>query len=267
MIVLALLACVDPPDREGIAIGNPPNLTARMAPPSGATVESAEIHVSEITAGCGTEVASVADIGAIDLMGTNSLPVPMNSLCVLSLGASAPMELTLRAADGREVTGRLDLSTVSVMADSAFQVDGSLVLELGSPGWLDPSILASGVTDIEPGSPEHAALVAALRSGSALFVDGNHDSQIDTTERSSGALLKASAAESASDTDSGTLGSDDTGADDPGQDQGNSGANSGDTGSSSGSSASDTGTRETGTADTAEGGADPADTGEADTGA
>lgn len=267
MIVFALLACVDPPDREGIAIGNPPNLTARLAPQSGASVQAAEIHVSEITAGCGTEVASVADIGAINLLGTNSLPIPASSVCVVSLGASAPMEVTLRAADGREVTGRLDLGTVSVMADAAFQVDGSLVLELGAPGWLDPSVLASGVSDIEPGGPEHAALVAALRSGTALFVDGNHDGQIDTTERRSGALLQANAAESASDTDSGSAGSDDTGGDDQGQDQGNGGTNSSDTGTASDSGTGDTGTSEAGTADTAEGGADPADTGEADTGA
>jgi hypothetical protein len=230
MISLLLMACVDPPDREGIAIGNPPNLAARIAPASGGSVEVATIHVSEITSGCGTSVASVADLGAVNLLGANALPLPEASLCVLSIGASAPMELRVQLADGRIVSGHLDLGTISLMADAEITVEGGLVLELGAPGWFDAATLPADVTSIEPGSEAHALLVAAVRSGAGLYVDGNGDGHLEGDERATGALLAAAGAQTAAQTDSGGAdsGEGDTGGADSGEgDTGGAGDTSG----------------------------------------
>ncbi len=199
---ILLLACVEAPDHEGIAIGNPPSVTARLAPVDGAQGTAARMHVSEVTAGCGAELSMISDIGAIDLLGANELPVPSAEACVLSIGASSALELAFLRDDGTHVQGALDIGTLSLMSDEGVELTGSWVFELGAPGWLSADML-DGEAPLAPGSETYGLVVAALRSGSGLFADLDEDGQVSAFERAAGPPLQASAADDVIGTDSG----------------------------------------------------------------
>lgn len=203
---ILLLACVEAPDRDGIAIGNPPSVAARLAPVDGAHVTTARMHVSEATAGCGSELNMITDVGAVDLLAENALPVPSGDACVISIGASSALELTFLRNDGAQIQGAIDVGTLSLMSDEKVALTGSWVFELGAPGWFSEGML-EGPSPLQPGSESYGLIVAALRSGSGLFADLDADGQLSAAERAAGARLQSSAADDVIGTGSG----DDTG--------------------------------------------------------
>lgn len=204
---ILLLACIEAPDHDGIAIGNPPSVAARLAPVDGAQVTTARMHVSEVTAGCGAQLEMVTDVGAVDLLAENALPVPSSDACVMSIGASSALELSFLRDDGAQIQGAIDVGTLSLMAEEPVALTGSWVFELGTPGWLGEGML-DGPSPLAPGSEAYGLIVAALRSGSGLFADLDEDGQLSASERADGAWLQASAADDVIGTGDGDDGED-----------------------------------------------------------
>lgn len=215
---ILLLACVEAPDHEGIAIGNPPSVAARLAPVEGARVTTARMHVSEVTAGCGAQLGVITDVGAVDLLANNTLPMPSAEACVVSVGASSALELAFWRDDGAQIQGAIDVGTLSLMGEEQVALTGSWVFELGSPGWLSEDML-DGPSPLAPGSETYGLIIAALRSGSSLFADLDEDGQISATERADGAWLQSSAADDVIGTGNGDDGEDTGGAGDGGDDE------------------------------------------------
>ena len=195
-----LPGCAVAPDHDGIAIGNPPNMDARLAPAESAQVTQARMAVSDVSAGCGADVASLSGVQEVDLLGENQIPLPATSFCVLAIGTSSPLQLAFTTASGANLEASLDVGTLSLMASQPVESGTALVLELGAPGWLNGAAIPEGTTSITPGSDLHGLLVAALRSGSAVYPDVNGDGWLGADERALGSILTAGTTDATSNT-------------------------------------------------------------------
>lgn len=82
---------------------------------------------------------------------------------------------------------RLSLELLDLIVPTRGKLEGSYVLELGSPGWVDAlgPQLAQGDVTVLPGSPEHELLLAGL-TGSRLYPDPNRNQRVEAEERESG---------------------------------------------------------------------------------
>ena len=170
--LLLLAACHG--DAQGTSIGNPNKTIITVAPPGDQVrLTSATLPLS------GIEV----DGDPVDVPeGTDALQgiqvdLP-NWLTSVRLELDGTFDLTGTEGDA-EVDLQLDLQEVEVLVLRVpFTPGEPHVFELAAPGWLDADQVGWVRGEdhrIDPESPEHDALVLAVRQGSSLLPDEDGD--------------------------------------------------------------------------------------------
>ena len=161
---------------SGVAVGNPGEMTARVAAGGDLTLTDAWLGVAAIELqGCDGEVETVAQDIVFDLMGDPRVRLPAGTWCGLWV-EEARLEL---AAEGASATVTIDLPLdVELESDSGFTLaDGATLLQLGPAGWLsaDALDLGDGANTIDDEDERADELVEALEAASLLVDDANAD--------------------------------------------------------------------------------------------
>jgi|GEM_PF-1444387 len=207
LVYLALAAffacggCADPATdtHEGIAVGNPGVMALTLADSEDFTVTEAALPVAWVGFASCEGADRIATLGGTQdfVAGPLLVEAPAGSWCGVVVRFSGEAAFAATWDDGVS-TGTLGGALTQV--ELGFQpIDGplvvdedtALVLELGSPGWLDAAAL--GLEDgedvvLDAEAPEHAVLVAALADESAVFDDPDGSGELDPPERNAGAV-------------------------------------------------------------------------------
>lgn len=183
-----LLACRTGPV-EGTSVGNPTELTGRLAPNSDLIIDSAQVAlgVASFTNGQGG-VEDVDLAVTVDLLDGGSLEMPELEWVSLELFFASPMELHGSTSGDAEasVTIAVESLFLTSSADAVIFDGGAYVLELGNPGWLDAESIDYDPDEgllVEPGSAEHDTLAGLVRYSSSLAEDQDSDGEVSDDER------------------------------------------------------------------------------------
>jgi uncharacterized protein (TIGR03382 family) len=177
LAVLVLVGCERPPD-EGIAVGNPgkASMTLALAAADGFAFEAAEVPVGAVGLEDCDGAAWQDQPGVVaDLLGPEAFELQAGTWCSLAVQWDGLLQArgtwTQDAASG---DFELHLDLQDLLVDAVVQLDdgGAVYLELAAPEWLADLELTDGeLAVIDAAAADHAALVAAVESGSNLFVD------------------------------------------------------------------------------------------------
>lgn len=193
-LVLASLGvgCRSDGSLQGTLVGNPGDASLAPAPTSGTTFRTARLPVDALAwLPCGGGPPEVVAIGrTVDLLARERLEAPEGFWCGLEVSTEGALELQVDAAGGGAAQLQLEVGVVAVASRGfASGAADPLVLELGRPEWLDPTVLGfAGAGDevrVEAGTPEHDALANTAAASSGLFADDG-DRVVDDAERAAG---------------------------------------------------------------------------------
>jgi hypothetical protein len=189
-VLLPLLACRPTEPVSGTAVGNPNGMSAVAASGTDLRWTQGRLDLRGVSLEACTDGALrvTAVDASLDLLSPSPLALPEGDWCALAILGGSTVTLVGDAAEGATLTLSLLLDNLRFEADLE-QTD--LLIELGSPGWIDAGDLwlePGEALTIGPSSEWHDYLASDLADQSALFVDLDHDGLLSETERSSGAL-------------------------------------------------------------------------------
>ncbi len=157
---------------SGVAVGNPGNLRASIAPGEDVSFSAARIYIEQVwLVGCdGTEQSLATELW-LDLDAGDAVELPNGSWCGL-VAESVTLEAVAESERNR-VELALELDFIDLYGESWNPADGDVLMRLGSVGWLSAEWL-------EQDGPELAEeLVEILMEDSALVRDLNGNGQDD----------------------------------------------------------------------------------------
>ena len=184
----AALACAPNVSRKdsGVAVGNPGEMRARLAPAPGADLQDAWLALEVVALeDCAEGETVVAQDLILDLAGEPQLLLPPGDWCGLVL-AGGELQLTAALAEGPtvEIEGEID----EILVLGVFTTDQrATLLQLGPAGWLDAEALGvdggPGDTVFLEDEDEGFEIVAeALAEASSLVDDADRDGVADDGE-------------------------------------------------------------------------------------
>lgn len=183
-----LFACRGAPV-EGTSVGNPTELTVRLAPSSDLTLDLAEVAlgVARFTDVEGGDV-EVNLATTADLLDGGPLELPDLDWVSLELSLASPLELGGATSGGAEASLTIDADSLTLIpsAEAVAFDGGAYVLELGHPGWLDAESVGYDPDQdllVEPGSAAHDNLAWLLGYTSSLYEDLDRDGEVGEDER------------------------------------------------------------------------------------
>ncbi|MEL6343262.1 MAG: hypothetical protein AAFV53_08995 [Myxococcota bacterium] len=188
LLWFALLAGCGPEHRvEGIAVGNPGTFKPKTAVAARIAFNSASGGFSTVDLlDCDGGSRRIAERVILQLLGASSLSLPPGEWCALRLVAEEPMVFSLEGTSGGSAQLTLAVQSLSLTNDTGFVIDGqSLLLEVGSPDWLDEATLGiEGGDDVEikPDDTQHDFLVDVIETESSLFEDVDGDGLITNAD-------------------------------------------------------------------------------------
>jgi len=200
-ITLALGGCWAGVEKErggGIAVGNPGEMTARVATSDDIEITKATLVGSIEIDNCAGDTATLFE-GELDLLDSKSLQAPHEiRSCGLLLDGGLLLEADGAALESHLVVN-LDLPLIALTDGDGvvFRAKESYVLEIGGPDWLDPIQLGMegfSTIEVEFDKPQHELLIEKIRARSTVFRDRNNDGEISESERSASSLSGASTA-------------------------------------------------------------------------
>jgi len=181
------LGCSSPP-MEGTSVGNPTEMTVRVAPSDDIMLAQADLSLQSITLyGEGSDETIAVDETLNTLDGA-TIEMPDGEWGAMVLTVSEPMVLSGSTRSGDPANLRLDVSTVTLRpVNETIRFDrGKFVLELASPAWLDAENAGydpDAEVLVDPDTPAiHDDLVAAIESSTSLFGDDG-DRDVSDDER------------------------------------------------------------------------------------
>jgi hypothetical protein len=191
LLLPLLLACRPGETDLGTSVGNPGQTSMSVAPTDGLAVRAGTLPAEElVTISCEGERKTTPIGRTLLLNGTDQIEVPPGTWCGVELRLNGNLRLDGIGDSGGPMSLELELASVQ-LSSPGLSVDGqALVLELGSPGWLDrlvPALEGGSSVGIGPTDPEHDALAAAVADGSGLYEDANASGQVEDEERGPGA--------------------------------------------------------------------------------
>jgi len=190
LALLPLIACRPTEPVSGTAVGNPNGMSAAAASGTDLTWTQGRLNLQGLSLeACNDGALRVIAVGAsLDLLAPNPLPLPEGDWCALAIRGGSTVTLEGDAAEGATLSLALTLDDLRFEADLD---NADLLVELGSPGWIDAGDLwlePGEALTIGPTSEWHDYLARDLADQSALFVDLDQDGLLSEAERSSGAL-------------------------------------------------------------------------------
>ena len=173
---------------SGVAVGNPGEMTARVASGGDLTLEEAWLSIDALTLdGCDDTSVRVAQDLVFDLTGDPRVLLPAGEWCALWIEDA---RLQLAAGDG-STSLTLDLPLeVGLEANGGFTLsEGATLLQLGPEGWLsiDALDLDPGANVIDADDDRADDVLDAIEAESLLVDDPDGDG-----ERSNGDAVLAS---------------------------------------------------------------------------
>jgi len=174
--IFGLLGCRDfiEDGRQGTSVGNPGKGTARIAAGKDVTITSAVANSATMTLdGCDESGVreNLYDDATLDLINPEEFDVPPGEWCAIYVEIRG-LEIDGGGDDGG--TFLIDLGLVPFtlfLPELEVDAESTLIVELGSPGWLDGREL--GMPEdvvINDDSELHDALVERVAGESALYV-------------------------------------------------------------------------------------------------
>ncbi len=167
-------------ERDGTSVGNPGKGSARVAPGTEVVFQSAiatqvVIGITECDDKADWEVLLDEDV--LGLQDSEAFEIPAGTWCGLDLELDG-IQIEGSGDDGGSFT--IDLEPLRVYlytSGSEVSEDTSLVIELGSVGWIDATELGLPVdADITPAHDLHETLVLRVEKESGVYADdGNGD--------------------------------------------------------------------------------------------
>jgi hypothetical protein len=185
-----LLACSDPPVMEGTSVGNPTEMTARIAPSTDVSLSQADFSLAEVTFVYTDRTWDTVAVNQdFDLLAGGTIEFPASEWEAMVLVPGGPMVMSGSTRTSQPATYSLEVDEILLFAREAsvrFD-DGGHVLELGFPGWLDADFAGYDTNvevNVDPSSSlVHNNLVTALRDSSTLFGDDDRDGEVGDEER------------------------------------------------------------------------------------
>lgn len=156
----------------GVAVGNPGNLRASIAPGEDVAFSAARIYIEQVwLVGCDGMEQSLATELWLDLDAGDALELPNGSWCGL-VAESVSLE-AMAASERSRVELALELDFIDLYGEPWNPADGDVLMRLGSAGWLSAEWL-------EEDGPELAEeLAEILMEDSALVRDLNSNGEDD----------------------------------------------------------------------------------------
>ena len=187
--VIALVGCRDYHDpSNGTSVGNPGKEMTRIAPGKDLVITSARAVDGRLSiSGCdeddGVQVTLYDDEGSLDLLASDAVDLPAGLWCSLTVDLPT---IEIDASGDAGGTALIDLTTKSFeiyLFELEVTEDTKIVVQLGSPGWLDATTLGLPAdVAIIGGSPEHEALTDLLYLESGAYRDDG-DGLLDDEEQ------------------------------------------------------------------------------------
>ena len=192
LLFLVALGCTSPDETdEGTWVGNPGEMTARLAPGDELFFEEAGtvlIGASFLACDEDGEDRDALLLEPMDLLGGNYLEIPGGAYCEALLFADISIYLAGEADDGGTGTFAMEIPIGEIVfASYGFEVDANqLIFELGVPGWINPEDL--GLEDGEHQDHDFESSVAGdagafLTGLSQIFEDDDGDGEVSDAER------------------------------------------------------------------------------------
>ncbi len=180
--------------------GNPiPKVAAPVPGDNGllaiALAPGAEADVQSVTVGDGllTLTTCIFHAGATLYLGESTnldevtIPLLAGQWCTLDIQWSGTVQIEATSTDGGILAADLSLDSISINTDDGFTVDGhKYVLEIGTPGWIDATLLemtSDTSLEIDDTHPLASAIVEALQTGSTLYPDFDGNGLVSEDER------------------------------------------------------------------------------------
>ncbi len=188
--LLAAVGCAGP--MEGTSIGNPTEMTIRVASSTDVTLSQALFSLTEVTLYYEDDTEETTPIGdTLDTTVGATIEVSGGVWVGMVLVTAGPMVMsgTTRFDDPAHLT--LDVPDIWLrpVGETVQFEDGVFVLELASPGWLDAGNAGYDVDSeilVDPDTAViHDRLVAAVTGGTSLFGDDG-DREVSDGEREDG---------------------------------------------------------------------------------
>lgn len=179
--------CSGPP-LEGTSVGNPTEMTIRVAPSDDITLEQADLPLQSVTLYGEDADETIAVHETLNTLDGATIEMPDGEWGAMVLTVSEPMVLSGSTRSGDPANLRLDVLTITLRpVRETIRFDkGEFVLELASPAWLDAENAgydADAEVDVDPDTPViHDDLVAAVESSTSLFGDDG-DREVSDDER------------------------------------------------------------------------------------
>jgi len=189
-ICLLLISCDPNGTFGGTAVGNPTGMDIALAEGKGMRISHASMSVSSIDIdACNGSWQKIEVAQNIDLLQIDPIVLPGAHVCGVRLIPEGNLGIT--ATDGVH-TFQASLQVPLLQISTTNLAQPALILELGSPAWLDAAQIGlnEGDVAVSIGHPLYDGLVAAIVSASALYVDSNENGKIDDAERESHATAQ-----------------------------------------------------------------------------
>ena len=186
---------------QGILVGNPPSMQARIAPSRLADVSPGLL---DLDVGFLEACDPAGERGELDtdeawrLDEEFPIEIPVGSWCALQVAGQVPLTLAVETPEGNAYL-EVPINRVRIETDAPVEVpegDFELVLELGTEGFLSAEALGLAGRDLEIFadaclSNEICASVRdELEEGSAAYRDRDEDGEVDDSERDDGAVME-----------------------------------------------------------------------------